>query len=143
LKRVEILAVGRLKDKALDQLCEDFYRRCRRQVDLEQRELKDLRALERAVKPRSFVVACDERGELLASRPLARKLQGWIERPEVQQVAFLIGGADGLGPAWRKRADFLLSLSPLTFSHRVARVVLAEQIYRAISIIQGSPYHRD
>jgi len=59
-----------------------------------------------------------------------------------KEVIFLIGGADGFGSGWRERCDTVLSLSPLTFSHRLARLVLVEQVYRALSIIHNRPYHR-
>ncbi len=142
MKRVEIFAVGRLKEPALCELCADYYRRCGRWLSLRDRELKDERALLAALPKRALVVALDERGEAHDSRALARKLSRWLAAA-AGPLVFVIGGADGLGPKLRQRADHLLSLSPLTFSHRLARAILAEQLYRAVSINEGLPYHRD
>jgi 23S rRNA (pseudouridine1915-N3)-methyltransferase len=85
-------------------------------------------------------VALDERGRALATAPLAAQLGRW--RDEGREVAFLIGGPDGLDPAVRQEADLVLALSALTLPHALARVVLAEQLYRAFSILHNHPYHR-
>ena len=87
------------------------------------------------------VVACDERGRAWTTRELAEKLSGWHDHDE--RVAFVIGSADGLDPRVKKRADVLLSLSALTLPHALVRVVLAEQLYRAVSLVNGHPYHRE
>jgi 23S rRNA (pseudouridine1915-N3)-methyltransferase len=86
---------------------------------------------------RELVVALDERGESVTSRGLAEVLG------KHGSIAFLIGGADGLGPAARERAGRTLRLSRLTLTHEMARVLLAEQIYRGLGILRGLPYHRD
>ncbi len=86
-------------------------------------------------------VALDERGTQLATRELAGWLQGWMA--EGVSPAFVIGGADGLDPAVKARASRQLGLSKLTLPHALARVMLAEQLYRAVCIIKGHPYHRD
>jgi len=87
-----------------------------------------------------FVVALDERGKAFSSAELAREFAGWQEL--YGRVAFLIGGPDGLADACRERANMLWSLSRLTLPHGLVRVLLAEQLYRAWSILQGHPYHR-
>ncbi len=89
-----------------------------------------------------FRVVLDERGALVTSRALAKRLSDW-ELRSVKGVAFLIGGADGHTDELRKRADWLWSLTSLTLQHELALVVLCEQLYRARSIIAGLPYHRD
>ena len=71
-----------------------------------------------------------------------QKLQGWIERGD-SHVTFVIGGADGLDDAVRARADLVLSFGPMTWPHMLARVLLCEQIWRAVSILTRHPYHRD
>lgn len=86
-------------------------------------------------------VALDERGELLNTKELARRIARW--RESGQDVAFIIGGADGLDESVRKSAHLAWSLSPLTLPHGLARVVLAEQLYRAVSILHNHPYHRE
>jgi 23S rRNA (pseudouridine1915-N3)-methyltransferase len=143
VKRVDLLAVGRLKEAGLRALCDHYYQRCRPTLAVEERELRDLAALEQAIPARSVVVALDEGGQQLDSKQLAAQLQRWRNEPARSRLAFLVGGADGLNAALRQRADFLLGLSRLTLSHRLARVVLAEQLYRAVTIISGHPYHRD
>lgn len=89
-----------------------------------------------------YRVVLDERGSLVTSRALAKRLSDW-ELRSVKGVAFLIGGADGHTDELRKRADWLWSLTTLTLQHELALVVLCEQLYRARSIIAGLPYHRD
>jgi 23S rRNA (pseudouridine1915-N3)-methyltransferase len=86
-------------------------------------------------------VVLDERGTLLDTPALARRVERWREGG--RDVAFIIGGADGLAESVKQSASFLWSLSPLTLPHGLARVLLAEQIYRAVSILQHHPYHRE
>lgn len=93
-----------------------------------------------AIAARDRVVALDERGERWTSTGFARRLRDW--QAEGRDVAFLIGGPDGLAPACLARADARWALSPLTLPHALVRVLLAEQIYRAMSLNAGHPYHR-
>ena len=94
-----------------------------------------------AALPKSaFKVALDERGSSLTTLELADRLAAW--KMEGRDVAFVIGGADGLAAAFKRDADLLWSLSPLTLPHALARVVLSEQLYRAHSILSNHPYHR-
>jgi len=86
-------------------------------------------------------VALDERGTLINSMELARRMARWREAGRA--VAFIIGGADGLDESVKRAADFAWSLSPLTLPHGLARVALAEQLYRAVSILHNHPYHRE
>ena len=94
-----------------------------------------------AVPPNGVKVALDERGKTITTTQLAGRLEEWMSLG--QDVCFLIGGTDGLDDALKDRADVVLSLSKLTMPHALVRVVLAEQLYRAISIIRNHPYHRD
>ena len=87
------------------------------------------------------VVALDERGEPWTTRQLAQKLQRF--RDAAQDVAFVIGSADGLDDGVKRDAAAVFALSALTLPHGLARVVLAEQLYRAVSVLEGHPYHRD
>ena len=86
------------------------------------------------------VVACDERGEAWTSDRFA----GWLQRQReaARDVAFVVGGAYGLAPAVRARATTVLSVAPWTLPHEIARLVLAEQLYRAGTIVRGEPYHK-
>lgn len=88
------------------------------------------------------LVACDERGQALASRAFAERL-AHLRDDGIAHLAFAIGGADGLEPAVRARAAETLALGPQTWPHALARAMLAEQIYRAATILAGLPYHRD
>lgn len=86
-------------------------------------------------------MALDERGKLFTSPEFAARLSDWRDEGR-SDIAFLIGGADGLDPNLRGRADVTLSFGKMVWPHMLARVMLAEQIYRATSILAGAPYHR-
>lgn len=88
------------------------------------------------------LIACDERGKSLGSRDFAARLAA-LRDDGVRQLAFAIGGADGLDPRVRAAAAEVISFGPATWPHALARTMLAEQVYRAISILAGAPYHRD
>jgi 23S rRNA (pseudouridine1915-N3)-methyltransferase len=90
----------------------------------------------------AHVIACDEHGRQLASRTFAQEI-GALRDAGVRRLVFLIGGADGLDAAMLESARSKLAFGPQTWPHALARVMLAEQIYRAVSILAGSPYHRD
>ena len=98
-----------------------------------------------ALKPHlagSHVIACDERGKPRASRAFADEIAALRDRG-VRRLAFVIGGADGLDPALVKAAQDALAFGPQTWPHALARAMLAEQIWRGVSILAGSPYHRE
>ncbi|MEM7138722.1 MAG: 23S rRNA (pseudouridine(1915)-N(3))-methyltransferase RlmH [Myxococcota bacterium] len=143
--RVRIIAVGKAKDRGLQGLLSDYYARINRYAKLDEVELKDgdeaevTRRIEKLIPDRSRVVALEVDGRPFSSRALA----DWVGRAEndsVQTVVFLIGGAYGLPEPLSKAADLRLSLSTMTFPHRLCRLVLAEQIYRAFSILRNEPY---
>ena len=97
--------------------------------------------IEAALPAGCEVVALDERGQNWSTLELADKMKDWMQGGH--DVAFVIGGADGLHPDLKRRARHLWSLSRLTLPHGLVRVVLAEQLYRAMSVIQNHPYHRE
>lgn len=97
-------------------------------------------ALLAAIPEQALVVALDERGQEIDTRRLADHLAGWQQSG--RDVVLVIGGAAGLDDAVRERADWLWSLSPLTFPHMLVRVLVAEQLYRAWSLLNNHPYHR-
>jgi len=142
---VRIIAVGKAKDRDLRSLLGDYYARIGRYAKREEIELKDGRAEEvaerlgRSIPDRSRVVALEVEGRAFGSRDFAKWL-GRAENESVQTVVFLIGGAYGLPQELSKKADLRLSLSSMTLPHRLARLFLAEQIYRAFSILRGEPY---
>lgn len=107
-----------------------------------ERKAREAELLLAALPKGAVIVALDERGKSLTSRKFAETLAAWRDGGE-QEVAFLIGGADGLDPALLARARLSLSLSAMTWPHLLARVLLLEQLYRAWSLTTGHPYHRD
>lgn len=104
------------------------------------RKAEEAKAL-RAALPEGIVVALDERGKAIGSETFANQIGRWRDdgRPA---ASFIIGGADGLDPAFVSAADLVLSFSPLTWPHQLVRIMLAEQLYRATTILSGHPYHR-
>jgi len=135
--RVDIVAVGRLKERYLREAEAEYHKRLRPYCTLSVTEVKSEDALLRALRPRARLVALDEAGASPTSREFAaRHLHG--DRP----VVFAIGGADGHSDAVRARADHLISFGRMTIAHRLVRVLLAEQIYRGFRILRGEPYHR-
>ncbi|HXX85795.1 MAG TPA: 23S rRNA (pseudouridine(1915)-N(3))-methyltransferase RlmH [Casimicrobiaceae bacterium] len=136
--------------------CDDYVRRLPRDVALEIFEIRPeardrgkrvaqilaAEGVRIAQATRGYhVVALDERGEAWTTARLARALARWQD--EGVAVAFVIGSADGLSAAVKRDADAVVALSALTLPHGLARVVLAEQLYRAISMLRGHPYHRE
>ena len=97
--------------------------------------------LRQAIPPRARLVVLDERGEDMTSRRLAERLQKWQDGGD--DVAFVIGGPDGLAPAFKQGAHETMRLSSLTLPHAMVRVMLAEALYRAWSLLNNHPYHRD
>ncbi len=106
------------------------------------RKAEEARALAAQLPAAGVLVALDERGKALGSEAFARQLAAWRDagRPA---VSFAIGGADGLDPAFVASAELALSFSPLTWPHQLVRIMLAEQLYRATTILSGHPYHRE
>lgn len=104
------------------------------------RELEAKRVLE-VLSPRCRRIVLDERGKSLTTVDLSKRIERW--KSEGDDVAFIIGGADGTAASLKQHAEFMWSLSPLTLPHGLCRVILAEQLYRAVSLLAGHPYHRE
>lgn len=105
------------------------------------RMAEEARQVSAALPPKAFSIVLDERGKALASDAFAAQLQRLLDGG-TQDMSFLIGGPDGHAPAIRDSAGLLLSFGPMTWPHRLVRVMLFEQLYRAITIMSGHPYHR-
>jgi 23S rRNA (pseudouridine1915-N3)-methyltransferase len=142
---IRIIAAGKIKDKRLAGLLDDFFKRIKTMAPVEMLEIrdstpekegKDMIARLGSTQGRQLVVAMDEHGEDLTSQDLADLLGSH------GGISFMIGGADGLSPNALTRAERTIRLSSLTLTHEMARVLLAEQIYRGLSILRGKPYHR-
>lgn len=105
------------------------------------RKTEEARAITAALPENAVTVALDERGKALASEALTRRIADWRDAGK-PALAFVIGGADGLDPAFVAGCDLTLSFSPLTWPHQLVRIMLAEQLYRMTTILAGHPYHR-
>lgn len=138
--RYHVVAVGRLRNAGLRATCDEYLKRLRRYARVEEREVKDEARLPEAIPGEARLVALSRRGDEWTSTELARRTSGWDQ--DGRDVAFAIGGAAGLPAALLRRAERVWSLSPLTFPHELARVILLEQLYRAFTIRRGEPYHR-
>jgi 23S rRNA (pseudouridine1915-N3)-methyltransferase len=153
--RVVLAAVGRPRDAALAAAIREYETRAARYWPLEVFEVREeagraaapdlvrQREAERLAAKLpggAFVVACEPGGTSMTSERFAQWLQR--RREQARDVAFVIGGAHGLGGGVRERADSTLALAPWTLPHELARLVLAEQLYRAGTIVRGEPYHK-
>ena len=151
--RITIVAVGRLRAGPEQTLVDHFAKRI--SWPLEIREVEEKKNLTgNALKRRegelllencptsSQIIALDERGREISSRAFAKKVSDWQDEG-IGDLSILIGGADGLDDAVRKRANLTISFGRLTWPHMVVRGLLVEQLYRAQQIIAGHPYHRD
>lgn len=155
--RLHLIAVGPRQPAWVSTAFLDYARRLPAECRLEVTELPlgprskeqdagralnaEAQRMERTIRPDDWVVALDERGQSWTSRVLAARLEAWMASG--RDVALLMGGPDGLAPACKMRAHEQWSLSPLTLPHGLARVVMAEALYRAHSLLRGHPYHRD
>lgn len=106
------------------------------------RKTDEAKALGALLPERGIVIALDERGKSQGSEDFAQRLRRWRDDGK-EAVSFVIGGADGLAPAFVATADLTLSFSPLTWPHQLVRIMLAEQLYRTTTILSGHPYHRE
>ena len=154
--RVHVLAVGRLRAGPEKDLVDDYLKRfdrtgrqlglgpCRL-LEIDERKgggmAGEAELLRRALPEGAVTIALDERGQLETSTDFAARLAGWRDAGR-SDLALIIGGADGLAPDLRAEADFVLSFGKMVWPHMLVRVMLAEQLYRAASILAGSPYHR-
>ena len=135
-----MLAVGKLRDRHFAALCDDYLARARRHVGVEVVEVEDDAALARRWPAQGETIALDVGGVVWTTEQLARHVSDRMLHGG-RAITFAIGGADGLPAALVARASMRLSLSALTLPHRMARLVLLEQIYRALTIVRGEPYH--
>ena len=146
--RLTIISVGHKMPDWVATATQDYVKRMPADCSIEIKEIKpDLSPAKEALKiataiPKGArVIALDERGKDQTTQQLATQLANW--RQEGIDIAFLIGGADGLDASLKENAQALWRLSSLTLPHAMARVLLVEQLYRAWTILQGHPYHRE
>jgi 23S rRNA (pseudouridine1915-N3)-methyltransferase len=156
--KILLLKVGKTSDEWLREGVGHYYRRVKHYLPFETKIIPDIRnarkmtpeilkqmegeLILKAVEKRDRLVLLDEKGKLFSSREFA----GFIEKQMVgglHRLVFVIGGAWGFSDAVYERADLKISLSPMTFSHQLVRLIFAEQHYRALSILNNEPYHHD
>ena len=154
---ITILAVGTKMPRWVTEAVNEYSKRFGRDIHYTLKEIKpekrgagtssaqgmaaeEKRILE-ALPDDAFLIALDERGTSPTSQQLAQQLAQW--QRDGRHVCFLIGGADGMTDALKRRANLLMSLSGLTLPHGMVRVLLTEQLYRAVSILNNHPYHRE
>ncbi|MCV3274293.1 23S rRNA (pseudouridine(1915)-N(3))-methyltransferase RlmH [Roseobacter sinensis] len=154
--RVHIVAVGRLRSGPQKDLIDDYFKRFDRTgralglgplrvIEVDDRKgggmAGEAERIRRVLPAGSTVVALDERGRIESSPAFAQRLAGWRDGGR-SDLALVIGGADGIDPTLREEAEFTLSFGKMVWPHMLVRVMLAEQLYRAASILAGAPYHR-
>lgn len=154
--RLHLCVVGRLRAGPERALVDDYMQRLERTGrplglgPLTEHEVEDKKGggmaaeaalLTRSVPDGAALCVLDERGKVLSSPEFSQLLAGWRDAGR-QDAAFVIGGADGVDPTLRARADQVISLGRMVWPHMLVRVMLAEQLYRAATILSGSPYHR-
>lgn len=158
--KLVICAVGRLRAGPEKELVDDYLERLRHTgkqlgitgvqlIEVEPKATPDSNLLADreaellldAAPKGTRLVALDERGAMPTSKQFADKISAWRDNG-IQTIAFLIGGANGLSPALRARADLVLAFGPMTWPHLLVRVLLTEQLYRSLTIMAGHPYHR-
>jgi len=159
--RLLVLAVGRLKHGAEADLAARYLKRVTqagrsvglrsievveiresRAQDAARRKLEEAIALANMIPDDAVLVLLDERGESLGSAAFAETLARWRDGGQ-DSVVFVIGGADGIAETLRGRAKITLSFGPATWPHQLVRIMLLEQLYRAVTLLSGHPYHRD
>ncbi len=152
--RIRVLSVGKDRSGLYGPAVDEYVKRISRYVRFSLEEVPEARrtagtprardeegeSLLDRIEDGERVVLLDERGKEPTSVELARRVAGWVEG--ARDVTLVLGGSDGHGDAIRARATETLSLSRLTLAHRLARVVLLEQLYRAFTILRGEPYHK-
>ena len=136
--RIHLYYIGKPRDASANAMAEEYLKRSGRFCRCEMREIQPNRFDPWAKHPSATRVLLDPSGKSLDSAGFAALLAR-AER-EGRDLVFIVGGADGLPAGWEKRADLLLSLSAMTYPHELARVVLAEQIYRGFTTLRGHPY---
>ncbi|HEV2199481.1 MAG TPA: 23S rRNA (pseudouridine(1915)-N(3))-methyltransferase RlmH [Bryobacteraceae bacterium] len=138
--RLYLYYVGKARDPHANAMAEEYIKRSSRFIKCEMREIQPRRFDPWRRHPDAKRVLLDPSGRLLDSKgfiALVNKAES-----DARDLVFIVGGSDGLPPGWKPRSDLLLGLTPMTLPHELARVVLAEQIYRAVTTLRGHPYPR-
>ncbi len=137
--KIHLYFFGKPRDPHVNAIAEDYLRRVSHYAKAEMTELR-ARSDPWAKHPSAYTICLDPAGQRLDSAALTALVQR--TECEARDLVFIVGGADGLPPGWGARANLLLSLSPMTYPHDLARAMLAEQVYRAFTTLRGHPYPR-
>lgn len=140
--RFVVIAAGKLKQRELRVLADDYLGRIRHYAKCDELEVRSAAELASAVPSGALLVALEVDGESVTSSELAKRVERWTSTGK-GLVAFVIGAAEGIPQSLSRSAAARLSLSRLTLPHRLARVVLLEQLYRSLTILRGEPYARE
>jgi 23S rRNA (pseudouridine1915-N3)-methyltransferase len=140
--RLVVVAAGRMKEREMRALADDYLGRIRRYVKCDEIEVKSARELASAIPEGALTVALEVHGDQLTSTDLSKRVERWGSTGK-GVVAFVIGDADGIPKSLSNAAAARISLSRLTLPHRLARLLLLEQLYRSLSILRGEPYARE
>ena len=138
--RIYLYYIGKPRDPSANAMADEYIKRCTRFARVEMREVQPSRFDPWLKHPSVRKIVLDPAGKARDSVQFSKLIEAAVQ--EARDLIFLIGGAEGLPADWRDRGDLLLSLSPLTFPHELARVILAEQLYRAFTMLRGHPYPR-
>lgn len=154
--KIHLCVVGRLRNRPEKELIDDYLHRFEKigrsfglgPVSISEVEDKknggmqnEAALLERLIPKGATIIVLDERGELISSPNFAKKIRSYVDN-SISDLAIVIGGADGIAPELREKADYKMSFGKMVWPHLLVRVMIAEQLYRAASILAGNPYHR-
>ena len=152
--KIRIISVGNNPDKNLKELIDSYSKKLSNQFEVDWINVKAEKKFDSTSQKKeyeakkitafienSFVVAMDEGGQVYNSKEFTNKMTGWIQN--YQSLTFIIGGADGIHQTLINKADFILSLSRMTFPHQLVKLFLSEQLYRCSAILNNHPYHRE
>jgi 23S rRNA (pseudouridine1915-N3)-methyltransferase len=140
--KISILSIGKWKNSPEEKIFLEYKKRLPWKLELIEIDEKRVKTLPEKIPPKSYKIALDENGKQFTSREFAN-LIGKLQVDGTSEITFLIGAADGHDKQTLDNADLRLSFGKMTMPHMLVRPVLAEQLYRAHSILQGHPYHRD
>ncbi len=138
--KLRLYYIGKARDEPANRMAADYLERTGRWADCQMREIDPKRFDPARQHAAAYKIYLDPAGKIYDSAKFASLMRRLED--EGRETLFVVGGHDGLPPEWKPRADLLLSISPMTFPHELARAMLAEQIYRAFATIRGHPYPR-
>jgi 23S rRNA (pseudouridine1915-N3)-methyltransferase len=151
--KFELIFVGKTSEKFLTEGIDSYFRKLKYFIPLEiitispsksKTALSHIESEEifKHITPKDFIILLDEKGKQLDSVRLSGQIQKWMNQ-SLKKIVFITGGAYGVDESVKERADYIWALSDLTFTHQMVRLILLEQLYRAMTIIKGTSYHHE